>query len=380
MSEFAEEAKKPQAGGDGAKLEDSNMAHIGSAEDKAARKAAAETEPAWQGCGDLAAGGVEVWRIEKFKVVPWPKEEYGSFYEGDSYIVLHTHQDGDSDKILWDIHFWLGKATTQDEMGTAAYKTVELDSLKDGLPVLHREVQGYESQAFQKLFDEIHYLEGGIESGFHHVEPGAYVARLFQIRKTKNTIKVTSMPCVRDSLNQGDCFVLDAGEKVYRWFGDSASPFEKQKCSSVAFNMVQKRAGRSHCVNEDDLEGSGFWELLGGEGDVKGADEAAAAPSEDVGEGVLYKLSDLTGALAVTEVARGDIKAAMLDSTDVFLLDAGIEVFVWVGSAASEAEKANAFETADNFMRQTDKPLSTPVHLFREGQDIKNAIWNKIMD
>eukprot|EP00947_MAST-08B_sp_MAST-8B-sp1_P000367 g367.t1 len=51
MAEFAEEAKKPQAGGDGAKLEDSNMAHIGSAEDKAARKAAAETEEAWVGAG-----------------------------------------------------------------------------------------------------------------------------------------------------------------------------------------------------------------------------------------------------------------------------------------------------------------------------------------
>ena len=44
-------------------------------------------------------------------------------------------------------------------MGTAAYKTVELDDFFDQAAI-HRETQGHESLQFTKLFKEITYLRG----------------------------------------------------------------------------------------------------------------------------------------------------------------------------------------------------------------------------
>jgi len=63
------------------------------------------------------------------QVVAWPLEEYGKFYNGDSYIILNTYKTPPSDELLYDVHFWIGQYSTQDEYGTAAYKTVELDTL-----------------------------------------------------------------------------------------------------------------------------------------------------------------------------------------------------------------------------------------------------------
>ena len=34
--------------------------------------------------------GLQVWRIENFSLVPQPREQYGNFYTGDSYILLKT--------------------------------------------------------------------------------------------------------------------------------------------------------------------------------------------------------------------------------------------------------------------------------------------------
>lgn len=361
-------------------ISDTNVAGIGSDEDKAQRKAAAMKEAAWKGCGQTV--GIEVWRIEKFEVVSWPKEKYGSFYEGDSYIVLQTREVKDelgNPKIVRDIFFWLGKETSTDEQGTAAYKTVELDDFFDGTPVQHREVMLHETNDFKALFKTITYLKGGIESGFNHVEPGAYSAKLMQVKKVNRQTIIVEIKCARESLNHGDAFILDAGATIYTWFGDECSPFEKSAANLAAEQLESTRHGAATATQDID---ECFWEKLGGEGPIKSKEEAedVLPKVEPVGEGVLYKLSDATGELSVTEIGRGDLKLSMLTSDDVYLCDPGPELIVWVGRKASAKERASAMSTAMKYLTQQSKPFSTPISVLTEGQPITSPTFSKIFD
>ena len=121
------------------------MSLVGSDIDKKCREAAADGEPQWDGAGVKV--GLQLWRIEQFKVKPWPTSKYGKFYRGDSYIILNTYVKDPAvnpDKLAWDVHFWIGSESTQDEYGTAAYKTVELDDKLGGEPVQVRRPHGDE--------------------------------------------------------------------------------------------------------------------------------------------------------------------------------------------------------------------------------------------
>jgi len=354
-------------------IADSNIAMLGSDLEKSVKKAAAETEQAWKEAGKKV--GIQIWRIEKFKVVSWPKEQYGQFYSGDSYIVLNTYKKPDAPKILFDVHFWLGKHTSQDEAGTAAYKTVELDDLLGGDPVQHREVQGHESELFLKYFNNtIRLLEGGVDSGFKHVEPEKYKPRLLHLKGSKK-IRVTQVDMTPDSMNSGDVFLLDNGLQLYQFNGKKAGPMEKQKGASLTRALSDERKGLAKIIvleeGEKSEDAKTFWKLLGGEKPIKsaeagGSDKDAEAEMNKIRK--LFQLSDESGKMQFTLISEGHaIKKTQLDGKDVFVFDAGAEVFTWIGKGASKDEKKTAMKYAQEYLTKFKRPIWLPISRVLEG-------------
>lgn len=149
------------------------------------------------------------------EMVPVPTKSYGNFYEGDCYIllsvwrpgvpwgtgdglcsggnwgvgrgvpgwgglgtwggllagtcVLQTRKTGST--FSYNIHYWLGKESSQDEQGAAAIYTTQMDDHLGMVAVQHREVQGHESETFRAYFKQ------GLMYVSHHQGPVPTVGR-----------------------------------------------------------------------------------------------------------------------------------------------------------------------------------------------------------
>ena len=326
---------------------------------------AAATDPAWDNAGKQE--GLQIWRIQNFTVTTWPQEKYGKFHSGDSYIVLKTV--GKTGTKSYDVHFWLGANTTQDEAGTAAYKTVELDDLLGGAPVQYREVEGHESERFLANFPKgITVLQGGADTGFNLVKPEEYKPHLFHISGTLKSASSIEVKLARESLCTDDVFVLDNGLQLYQWNGKSSNAGEKAKGGEILRQIREERNFKPSepIILEEGEDDENFWAILGGKGEITSTKVYhRSLPRENA----LYRLSDSSGTLKFTEVAKGKLSKSQLDSKDVFIIDNGEQVIAWVGSKASADEKKNALIFAENYLQKYNLPDHTPVIRQIEGHE-----------
>jgi len=352
---------------------DSNLALIGSKLDHQVKEAAAGLEPAWDGIGISVSK--KIWRIEQFKVVAWPEEKYGTFHTGDSYIVLNTYQKSEDEPALYhDVHIWIGQESSQDEYGTAAYKMVECDDSLHGAPVEHREIQGFESALFISYFDKpITYLLGGVETGFTHVEPTVADPNLYRVRKThKDIMTLTQLSLSKSSLNQGDSFILyDGAEKVWVWHGASATGMEKFKANTTAESMATECTVST--LESDDTD-EAFWAFFGDEGEIQGPIEDEVGTVTEFAP-ILYKLPgdgepiEIAKAENAISSAESCFDRSLLDDSDVFLLDCGWELFIWIGDGADKSEKIHGVAKGQNYSKSDPRTMSLPMTLLKAGQE-----------
>ncbi|XP_043815468.1 villin-2 isoform X5 [Manihot esculenta] len=325
-------------------------------------------DPAFQGVGQKL--GTEIWRIENFQPVPLPKSDYGKFYMGDSYIVLQT-SPGKGGAYLYDIHFWIGKDTSQDESGTAAIKTVELDAVLGGRAVQHREIQGHESDKFLSYFKPcIIPLEGGVASGFKTPEEEVFETRLY-ICKGKRVVRMKQVPFARSSLNHDDVFILDTEKKIYQFNGANSNIQERAKALEVIQFLKEKyHDGICDVAIVDDgkldteSDSGEFWVLFGGFAPIgkKVISEDDVVP--EMMPGKLYSIID-----GEVKAVEGQLSKGLLENNKCYLLDCGAEVFIWVGRVTQVEERKAASKAAEEFIVSQNRPKATRITRVIQGYE-----------
>ncbi|TKY53361.1 Villin-2 protein [Spatholobus suberectus] len=325
-------------------------------------------DPAFQGVGQRV--GTEIWRIENFQPVPLPKSEYGKFYMGDSYIILQTTQ-GKGGTYFYDLHFWIGKDTSQDEAGTAAIKTVELDTALGGRAVQHREIQGHESDKFLSYFKPcIIPLEGGVASGFRKPEEEEFETRLYVCRG-KRVVRLKQVPFARSSLNHDDVFILDTQNKIYQFNGANSNIQERAKALEVIQFLKEKyHEGKCDVAIVDDgkldteSDSGEFWVLFGGFAPIgkKVMSEDDIIPETIPAQ--LYSIVD-----GEVKPVEGELSKSLLENNKCYLLDCGAEIFVWVGRVTQLEERKAACQAVEEFVASQNRPKSTRITRIIQGYE-----------
>ncbi|KAJ3488416.1 hypothetical protein NLI96_g2840 [Meripilus lineatus] len=313
-------------------IEDSNIALLGSDLEKRVREHAGDEEVAWREAGKVP--GVQIWRIEKFSIVEWPQDRHGSFYDGDSYIVLHTYKKTpDTEDLDYDLHFWIGSESTQDEAATAAYKTVELDDRRAVSSRYNAEVDGL-------------YFRS------HRFRPEGH------------------------SLVRGDAYVLDLGGSVWQLNTQGSAGKEKYKAAEFLQSLVSDRQGASDVtVFDEGTPGVGtFLTELGIDTMLPSQGTQETNPTHPR---TLFRLSDASGSIDFE--AMDSPSWSSLSSSDAFLLDdsgnsTAPAIYIWIGKEASLSEKRLAVQYAQRYLYQnrerSREHVSVNIVKIKEGHEI----------
>uniref|UniRef100_A0A8D2NPS3 Villin 1 n=1 Tax=Zosterops lateralis melanops TaxID=1220523 RepID=A0A8D2NPS3_ZOSLA len=328
--------------------------------------------------------GIQIWRIENMEMVPVPTKSYGNFYEGDCYVLLSTRKSGSN--FSYDIHYWLGKESSQDEQGAAAIYTTQMDDHLGSVAVQHREVQGHESDTFRAYFKQgLIYKKGGVASGMKHVETNTYnIQRLLHVKGKKNVV-AGEVEMSWKSFNRGDVFLLDLGQLIIQWNGPESNRQERLGAMNLAKDIRDReRGGRAKVgvVDGEDEDASPelmkvLKHVLGEKRDIQ-----PAIPDEKVEQILksslkLYHVSDASGNLVIQEVAIRPLTQDMLLHEDCYILDqGGIRIFVWKGKNASKEEKQQAMSRALGFIKAKNYPDSTSVETENDGSE--SAVFRQL--
>jgi len=171
----------------------------------------------------------------------------------------------------------------------------------------------------------------------------------------------------RESLNQQHVFVLDTYARIYIWCGNCASKSDLLAATAFA---ESKQSQRGWWVGEGvggwatkvtfDIDDQ-FWLLLQDK-----TMEMVPVPFKPA----LYLVSKegndnyLKGFLKEMPLSR-----ASLNEDDVFVLDSGLKVYVWIGEHASHFEKINANMYADHEESKRGSDPATVTH------DVDDTFW-----
>lgn len=305
---------------------------------------------------------LKIWYVKDNEKHELPLEEYGFFYSQEAYIVHYSvHLRSGGYKHV--VYFWQGRDAAKDDAGAAALLASGLSSRFGRSATQVRVVQNKEPEHFLSHFEGYMVVRKGLRVSWHDQNKEAII--LYQLRGTNriDTRAVQVQPSC-PSLNSNDAFLLDSPNNAYVWIGKGANEFERSLADTVPKRVVADSQKKVTCLNESE-EPEEFWKLLGGKTTYSDQPQLAEG---DV-KARLFQVSDRTSVLKAVEIHN--FTQDDLDSTDVMILDAFHEVFVWIGRGSTEREKKEGVTIAQDYIKMADdgRSADSPIYVVHQSEE-----------
>lgn len=205
-----------------------------------------------------APGQVNIYLINKGQL---QKIDQPVFTSGDAYIV-------DSGKQIW---IWIGNGASVDEKFSAAHLSTVIDVSRRGEPKVTSVDQGSEPKELKVALGGLKIVDANVaDTLLKKVQKAVYEPVLYRISseefETINDIVYKQVPCVKESLDSEDTFLLDdkTNNKLYIWVGSTSNAKERVVAGQIARKFDAERAGVQDAVFiEEGHEPPEFKKLVG---------------------------------------------------------------------------------------------------------------------
>ena len=172
------------------------------------------------------------------------------------------------------------------------------------------------------------------------MQPETFEPRLLQV-KGKRPVRVFEVPMTGDSVNEGDVFIADTGDKLFFWLGPKANPRERIQAMKVGNSFKSRRHKLEISTSTDSAEDEeAFWKAIGG----RPAAIKPAVPDDDHVPAAFkfFNLKSDGTSLTATEITERPLQASMLTSDDCYLLQVDSQVYWWTGKESEQYEQKEA--------------------------------------
>ncbi|XP_078280646.1 supervillin-like [Rhinoraja longicauda] len=377
---------------------------------------------------ELKTVDVAVWHVQEFEHSELPRESYGQFHEGDTYIIqwkytvsslVAKRQTPDqlsrsgSGKERSAYFFWQGSQSSISGKGASALMTVELGKDREAQVLVS---QGKEPPCFLQLFHGGMVIHSGRRD---ETRTPQGILRLYSVQgEVAVEGRLLEVECDCSSLRSRASLVLVNTQQalVYLWHG-CKSQANMRDVGRNAANMIKDRQSWelgvwsrmevTVCELDEGSELPEFWHALG-QPDRKAYDCMLQDPGRYNFTVRLFRLTASSGEFTVTEqlsptrISSGVMAMPFLQEDlysvpqpALFLLDNRFEVYLWQGWWPMEStgsakirwdmERRCAMETALQYCTEKNPkrpPKAYMVHVGTEPLTFTNIFprWDYNME